>query len=105
MAVRYIFNTSGDYVAFVQNENLFAPNTEWIGFIKNGNEVYYPDGQFLGYILSDDRIVRKKYELPKLRQLRPLTPLRPLRPLTPLRRLRMPRLPYPYEDVFEDTQQ
>lgn len=101
MAVRYIFNTNGDYVAFVQDKNLFSPDGDWLGFIVNGNEVYQTDGLFAGYLLKDDRIARKKNDLTRPRQLVPLRPLRPLRPLQPLKRLRMNRLLYPYEDIFE----
>lgn len=100
MSVRYIFNTSGEYVAFVDSKNIFSPNGNWLGFIERGNEVYDKDGQFIGYLLDDDRIVRKRNEL-KPRVMRPLRPIRPIRPIRPLRRLRMLRLPHPYEDVFE----
>jgi len=100
MSIRYIYNTSGDYVAFVQGNNLFNPNCEWIGFIELGNEVYSKDGRFIGYLLNDDRIIRNKNEM-KVSKMRPLKPLRPLRPLRPMRRMRMPKLPNPYEDVFE----
>lgn len=101
MAHRYIFNTSGDYVAFIQDDNLFDVDANWIGFLQNGNEVYKSNGEFLGYVLSDDRIVRNRTEPPRPRLMRPLQPLRPLRPLRPLQRLRMTRLPYPFEDVFD----
>lgn len=102
MSVRYIYNSNGQYVAFISGENLFNPNCEWIGYVLNGNEVYNPNNaSFIGYVLDDDRIARKVNEFQKLRPLKPLRPLRPLRPLKPLRRLRTPRLPYPYEDVFE----
>ena len=88
--IRYIFNTSGNYIGFIQNNNLFNPNGEWLGFIFNGNQVYDVNNSlFVGYVSSDDRIVRNRIELPKLR------------PLRPLRRLRMIRLPYPWLDVFE----
>lgn len=100
-AIRYIFNTSGNYVAFLKEGNVFTPSCEWIGFISGGNEVYSTDGTFMGYLLDDDRIVRRRNEPIRPRLMRPLHPLRPLRPLSPLRRLRMLRLPYPYEDVFE----
>jgi hypothetical protein len=102
MAVRYIYNTSGDYVAFVSNGYLFSPNAEWLGVIKRGNQVYLKNGNFLGYLLNDDRIARKKDELPKLPILQPLMPLKPLPPLRPLLRLAKPALLYPYEDVFEN---
>lgn len=101
MSVRYVFNTSGDYLAFVQGKNLFSPDCDWLGFLLNGNEVYQADGQFVGYLLKDDRIARKKNERTRPRRMAPLQPLRPPRPLQPLRRLQMPQLPYPYEDVFE----
>ena len=49
MSVRYIYNTSGDYIAFISSDNLFNPDCDWIGFIKNGNEVYNPDDlNFIG---------------------------------------------------------
>ena len=99
MADRYLFNTSGDYVAFVVGSNLFSPSCEWIGFVPQANEVYHPDGQFLGYITDDDRVFCKRSER-RMRSLRPLKPLRPLRPLKPLRRLRMMRPPYPYTDYI-----
>lgn len=105
MSVRYLFNTVGNYVAFQQGSNVFAPNAEWLGFIVGGNQLYAPDGEFLGYILGDDRVARDKTEQrrPKLGPLqRPQRPLRPLKPLKPLKRLRKPKLPHPYEDVFED---
>lgn len=101
MAIRYIFNTSGEYVAFVSDRNLFNPDGDWLGFIVNGNEVYQTDGLFVGYLLDDDRIARKEDEVTRSRQLAPFMPLRPLRPLQPLRRLRMPSLPHPYVDIFE----
>jgi hypothetical protein len=99
MAARYIFNTQGNYVAFIEDNHLFSPERDWIGFVVNGNEVYQRDGKFLGYLLKDDRIAKKRNER-RPRMAPPLRPSRPLRPLRPLRRLRMPRLPYPYEDVF-----
>ncbi|MFH0782176.1 MAG: hypothetical protein V2B20_09535 [Pseudomonadota bacterium] len=102
MSIRYIYNTSGEYVAFVQDNNLFNQNSEWLGFIEIGNEVYSKEGEFIGYLLDDDRVIRNKNER-KMRRMRPLTPLRPLRPLRPMRRMRMPKLPYPYEDVFESS--
>lgn len=103
MTVRYIFNTSGQYVAFITDGNLFTPDGEWIGVIANGNEVYNTEGLYIGLLLDDDRVVRDKQATTPRRIPRPRRPLRPVRPVRPLRRLRMPRLPYPYEDVFETT--
>jgi sporulation protein YlmC with PRC-barrel domain len=101
MSNRYIFNTSGEYVAFISDNNLFGTNLDWLGVVKNGNEVYDTAGRFLGVVLDDDRVVRNKFEVrPSI--MKPLRPLTPLGPLRPLQRLRMVRLPYPYEDVFDN---
>jgi hypothetical protein len=101
MAVRYLFNTAGEYVAFAANGNVFSPKGQWLGFVHGGNQFYSADGRFTGYILEDDRVARKKGELRKPRVGPPPTPPSPLMPLNPLRRLRKPKLPPPYEDVFE----
>lgn len=102
MSVRYLYNTAGDYVAFLQNGNLFAPDGDWMGFLRSGNEVYSHDGSFLGYILGDDRLARLRNEPKRPSVPRPLRPPRPLLPLRPLRRLRMAQLPYPWQDLFEE---
>lgn len=103
MVTRYIFNTSGEYVAFKSGDNLFDKECNWIGFIKNDNEVYNTKGKYVGYILDDDRVVRNtSNSLNKPGLLVPLRPLKPLKPLNPLKRLRMLKLPFPYIDVFQD---
>jgi len=103
MATRYLFNTAGNYVAFQQATNVFSPSADWIGFIMNGNQLYSTEGNFLGYVLDDDRVAKNTSEVrPTLSSYqRPMRPLRPLKPLKPLKRLRMPRLPHPYVDAFE----
>ena len=100
MGARYIFDTGGQYVAFLHGDNLFSPEADWLGFVRNGSLVYDPSGTFLGLLTEDDRVVRKRHGEHRPRVLRPLRPMKPLRPLKPLRRLRMPTLPLGYEDVF-----
>lgn len=100
MSPRYIFNTAGEYVAFVQNGCLFSSDCEWLGVIVNGNEVFNTEGQHVGFLLTDDRIARDKRVSRFRRIARPARPARPPRPARPLRRLRMVKMPYPYEDVF-----
>lgn len=100
---RYIFNTSGDYVAFIHNGNLFDTKSNWLGVIKNGNEVYDVRGVFLGYVLDDDRIARISIDY-KPGIMVPIRPLPPSRPVTPLQRLRMPPLLFPYEDIFANSE-
>lgn len=102
MSIRYIFNTSGEYVAFLLNKQVFSPYGEWLGYLPQANIVYNTDGTYMGEISNDDRIIRNKHlRFPKLPK--PLQPIKPMCPMNPMRRLKMPRLPQPYEDVFETT--
>lgn len=101
MKYRYLFNSSGHFVAYIYGGNIFTNKNQWFGYLKNGNEVYAKSGQFVGYLLDDDRVVRNKKELPRMPQPLILPPLTPLPPLPPLSRLPMTYLPYPYEDVFK----
>ena len=102
MSIRYIFNTSGNYVAFVYGQHIFTPDSEWIGFIPEANIVFNTDGTYMGEISPDDRVIKNK-NARYTRLSRPMRPMKPMRPMRPLKRLRMSRLPHPYEDVFEDT--
>ena len=97
---RYLFNTRGQYIGFVAGDNVFTPQSRWLGFIINGNELFSPQGKFVGYVLDDDRIVRKRDEYPRLPLLPRIPPLPPLPPLPPMPRLPKPPLPHPYEDVY-----
>ncbi len=44
MAIRYLFNSSGEYVALVRGINVFLPSCEWVEFIFDGNDFYGKDG-------------------------------------------------------------
>jgi len=101
MPVRYIFNTSGNYVAFVEGNNIFNPSCKWLGFIEDGDDVYSAkDGSYMGTLSSDDRLLVNT-RVQGHNRLRPLRPLTPLRPLPPMRRLRMSGLPRGFHDHFE----
>lgn len=102
MSVRYLFNTSGQYVAFMDSQNVFSPSCDWLGFVINGNEMYDVRGTFSGYILDDDRVARKLAEQ-KLSQFVPFKPMTPFSPYAPLARLQMAPLPLGYIDVFESA--
>lgn len=101
MTARYIFNTDGQYVAFVQGDNLFSPDVEWLGFVRNGVDVYEKNGTFMGQLLNDDRIA-KNMAIGKIPVIPPIPPLTPFRPFAPFPRLRMPSLPWGWKDVFEN---
>ncbi len=101
MTVRYIFNTNGQYVAFIQGDNLFSPDVEWLGFIRNGSDVFSKDGTFMGQLLNDDRIARNTAISP-MPVIPPFPPFSPFRPFAPFPRLRKSSLPWGWKDVFED---
>lgn len=101
MSIRYIFNTSGNYVAFVQANYLFDPNSNWLGFIEDGDDVYSAkDGSYMGTLSADDRLLVNT-QVKEYNRLRPLRPLSPLKPMPPMRRLRMTGLPRGFRDYFE----
>lgn len=101
MSVRYIFNTSGQYVAFINEQNLFSPKSEWLGFTKNGTDFFDNRGKSLGKVLKDDRIVVSRNGIRPQNQLPPVRPFTPFVPFAPFPRLHMMTLPFDWKDVFE----
>lgn|GEM_PF-1103020 len=100
MSVRYLYNTSGKYVAFVQGNNIFSPEAEWLGFIRNGNEVFKKTGQFWGFLLEDDRVAANA-QMTRLNVFPPFAPFKPFTPFKPFARMAKFPLPSPWVDVFE----
>lgn len=105
MLIRYLYNTKGDYVAFVRGANVFAIDGTWLGFVVSGNELYDTKGNYQGIILDDDRVAVNPSDRFRAQRIPPIRPLRPIVPLRPLRRLRSLPLPYPWKDLFEDGPQ
>jgi hypothetical protein len=97
-----LFNTAGNYVAFLSGTNVFTPTGTWIGVVTHGNQFYDTQGEFKGYVLSDDRVAFNPTEPRKPKTFRPPRPASPFLPLRPLRRLRMLPVPPPYKDLFAE---
>ena len=97
--IKYIFNSYGYYVAYIyDNKYCFSADNEYIGFM-NGIYLYDYKGKYLGYLTSDDRIIRKKYEIKS--NVTPIAkPSKPLKPLKPLKRFKMSSLGSGYVDIF-----
>lgn len=100
MDVRYLRNTSGEYVAFLGAGALFTPAGEWLGVLQ-GEEVYDTAGQHVGRLWADGRLVRRRSGSATRAILPPRRPLPPVRPLPPKRGLFLPAPVPPEEDVFE----
>jgi hypothetical protein len=98
--VRYVRNTSGEYTAFVISGHLFAPGCEWLGVLQ-GMELFDTEGEHVGTLWPDDRLIRNRTGGQRRSILKPRWPIRPVRPLPPKRGLFLSAVAPPYEDVFE----
>ena len=97
--VSYLRNTWGEYVAFIAADGLFTPQCEWLGVLR-GPEVFDTQGEYIGALWPDGRLVRNRSGGLHRSILRPRRPLRPVRPLPPRRGLFLPEINSPNEDVF-----
>jgi len=57
--VRYLYNSSGEWIAFCKGVYVFNTECEWIGWIpQDDNVVVDIDGQYLGTIVDNNRLYR-----------------------------------------------
>jgi len=57
----FIYDTVGDWQATRIGNFIFNPRGEYIGFVE-GKEVYKRDGEWIGRLSRDGRILRKRSE-------------------------------------------
>lgn len=57
----FIYDTRGDWHATKIGDFLFNARGEYVGFVENG-EVYKSDGEWIGHLSRDGRILRKRSE-------------------------------------------
>ena len=102
--IKNIYNTEGEYVAFLlNNKYCFSSEMNHIGFMK-GIDLYDYDGNYLGTLTSDDRIIKNKNK--RYSKTIPISkPLKPLTPLRPLKRYRMSKLGSSYIDIFSSKEE
>lgn len=99
----FIFDTRGDWQATKIGDYLFNTRGEYIGFVEDG-EVYKGDGEWVGRLSRDGRILRKRSERRRPFHVHPpAAPPRPERlparaPLPPL----MAELDFSTVDVLEE---
>jgi hypothetical protein len=73
----FIFDTAGDWLAVKLGSYIFDPRGDYIGFVIGENyDVYTASGEWIGYLHSDGRIVRKRsaQRPPLLKSLPPKPP-------------------------------
>jgi hypothetical protein len=60
----FIFDTPGDWQGVVMNNSIFDPRGDYLGFIQQDTpesyDVYTTSGEWIGYLIPDGRIVRKR---------------------------------------------
>lgn len=62
MVTRYLFNSTGNWIAFQVGRYVFDASSEWIGWLPwQDEEVMNPDGNYLGTICSNNRLLRFKF--------------------------------------------
>lgn len=99
--MQVIYATNGEWVALVDQGNLYDTMGEWIGWL-DGKDVYTRDGEYAGYLSNDRRILGER--------IRKQLPLRPAPPAPP--KIRPPasvplppmfsELPWHLVDVFDE---
>jgi hypothetical protein len=73
----FIFDTYGDWQATKIGNYLFSPRGEYIGYVED-EDVYKRDGEWIGRLSKDGRILRKRTE--RRREFHPNPPAVPPRP-------------------------
>ncbi len=73
----FIFDTYGDWQATKFGDFLFSTRGEYLAYLEDG-EVYKRDGEWLGRLSKDGRILRKRTE--RRRTLHPNPPSAPPKP-------------------------
>ena len=60
--LQYLYDSSGNWVAFRINNYVFDKNVNWIGWLPWGDsEVVNPSGSYLGHIFPNNRLYKKGY--------------------------------------------
>jgi len=59
MRVQYLFNSSGEWIAFRKGKYVFNTEGDWIGWLPWGdNDVVHVSGDYLGTIFANNRLFR-----------------------------------------------
>lgn len=52
---RWLYNSDGDAIAFITNNNVFTPRGDFIGRLYPDNSVW--NGDYVGELWADDRLI------------------------------------------------
>ncbi|MGF1505671.1 MAG: hypothetical protein GYB64_03025 [Chloroflexi bacterium] len=102
----YIWNTYGDWCATLVDGHIWDLRGNWIGWIDENRDVYKADGEWIGTLSRDMRILRKRTA--RSRALQEHIPETPPKPELPARATLPPsfaELTYSEIDVLEEDPQ
>lgn len=99
MEARFIFDSDGAPIAFIENDNVFSMDGIWAGFLFEGNSVFDQNGAYIGLLLDDGRIAKDSSKLSPPGVPPPPPPVASHLPYSVPYRPSMPRLPDPYEEA------
>lgn len=99
----FIYDTPGDWHATKIGDAIYNTRGEYIGYLKDG-DVYKLDGEWLGELSKDGRILRKRTQ--RRRELDPNPPAKPPKPAKLPARAPLPpmtqELDYSIVDVLDE---
>lgn len=78
---QYIWNTYGDWIATLVDGHIWDLTQTWVGWVEPNGDVYKADGEWVGVLSRDSRILRKRTAA--RRELRDNIPPRPEKPDLP----------------------
>ena len=100
---RFIRNTGGEWVATYYEGHLWDLRGDWIGWVEDNGDVYKSDGEWVGHLIDDNRIIRRRTD--RRHTLREDIPEPPPKPDFPARAPLAPifrELTYSEVDVMEE---
>jgi hypothetical protein len=66
-SIQYLFNSQGNWIATVVDQNIFSLEHKWLGWLQKGYWIVWtPDEQYLGSIMLGKRFLFVEYYLPLL---------------------------------------
>jgi len=82
----YIFKSSGNYIGFVANNNLFSRDGVYLGWIEN-NLAWDSRGNFKGQLFEingQHYVLRNTFMIPPISRIPKVRPIPPIPPIPPI---------------------
>jgi hypothetical protein len=76
-----IHRWSGQYWGYIYNGRLFDANSNYRGWVDNDNRVWRENGRYLGEVVENNYILRRKNiiePMPRIPRIPPIPPIPPI---------------------------